>query len=68
MTAPSDRDQLKDAVKLALIKVLEERQNLLRDALAEAIEDVALVRAIQEGETREVVLRADVFRALEARA
>ena len=48
--------------------MLEERQNLLRDALAEAIEDVALVRAIQEGETREVVLRADVFRALEARA
>jgi hypothetical protein len=68
MTAPSDRDQLKDAVKLALIKVLEEWSDHLRDALAEAIEDVALVRAIQEGETREVVLRADVFRALEARA
>ncbi len=68
MAAPSICEaQLKDALKLALIEVLEERSDLLRDVLAEAIEEVALVRAIQEGETSEPVSREDVFRALEAR-
>jgi hypothetical protein len=62
-----DETQMKDALKLALIEVLEERSDLLRDVLAEAIEEVALVRAIQEGETSEPVSREDVFRALEAR-
>lgn len=69
MVAPSiDETQLKDALKLALIEVLEERSDLLRDVLAEVMEDVALVRAIQEGEASDPVSRDDVFRALEARA
>ena len=69
MVAPSiDEAQLKDALKLALIEVLEERSDLLRDVLAEVMEDVALVRAIQEGEASDPVSRDDVFRALEARA
>lgn len=42
--------QLKDALKLALIEMLEERPDLLRDLLAEVMEDVALARAIHEGE------------------
>jgi hypothetical protein len=60
--------QLKDALKLALIEVLEERADRLRDVLAEVMEDVALVRAIQEGEASDPVSRDEVFRALEARA
>lgn len=69
MVAPSISEaQLKDALKLALIEVLEERSDLLRDVLAEVIEEVALVRAIQEGEASDRVSRDEVFRALEARA
>lgn len=69
MVAPSlDEHQLKDALKLALIEVLEERSDLLRDVLAEVMEDVALARAIQEGETSEPVSRDEVFRALDAGA
>jgi hypothetical protein len=69
MVAPSISEaQLKDALKLALIEVLEERSDLLRDVLAEVLEEVALVRAIQEGEASESVSREDVFRALEAGA
>jgi hypothetical protein len=69
MVAPSvSETQLKDALKLALIEVLEERSDLLRDVLAEVMEDVALVRAIQEGEGSEPVSRDEVFRALETGA
>ena len=69
MVAPSlSETQLKDALKLALIEVLEERADLLRDVLAEVMEDVAMVRAIQEGEATEPVSRDEVFRALNADA
>jgi hypothetical protein len=69
MVAPSVSDaQLKDALKSALIEILEERSDLLRDILTEALEDVALVRAIQEGEESGFVSRDEVFRALDANA
>lgn len=67
MVAPSISDgQLKDAVKAALVEVLEERADLLRDALAEVLEDIGLARAIQEGDTGERVSEAEVFKALDA--
>lgn len=56
--------QLKDAVKSALIEVLEERSDLVRDVLAEVMEDVAMTRAILEGETSGPASRDEVFRAL----
>lgn len=69
MVAPLlSESQLKDALKLALIEVLEERSDLLRDVLAEVMEDVALVRAIQEGESSEPVSRDEIFRALQTGA
>ena len=69
MVAPSiSQAQLKDALKGALIEVLEERSDLFRELLAEVIEEVALVRAIQEGEASGPVSRDEVFRALEGRA
>jgi hypothetical protein len=60
--------QLKEALKSALIEVLEERPDLLRDVLAEAMEDVALARAIQEGEASDPVPRDGVFRVLDSGA
>jgi hypothetical protein len=66
VAASLSETQLKDALKSALIEVLEERSDLLRDVLAEVMEDVALVRAIQEGEATEPVSRDEVFRALNA--
>jgi hypothetical protein len=68
VAASLSETQLKDVLKAALIEVLEERSDLLRDVLAEVMEDVALGRAIQEGETSGVVSRDEVFRALEAGA
>jgi hypothetical protein len=49
-TAPLDEAKLKDLFKSALIEVLEERKDLIRELIEEAIEDVGLVRAIEEGE------------------
>lgn len=66
MVAPSlNETQLKDALKAALVEVLEERADLLRDVLAEVMEDIALIRAIQEGEASERVSRDEVFRLLD---
>jgi len=49
MSAATDPDKLKKIVKAALIEVFNERQDLIRDAVAEALEDIAMVRAIEEG-------------------
>ena len=42
--------RLKGLLKSAVAEVLQERRDLLRDAIRESFEDVALVRAIQLGE------------------
>ena len=69
MVLPSVSEaELKAALKSALIKVLEERSELLRDVLVDVMEEVAMVRAIQEGEASGTVSRDEVFRALDNRA
>ncbi|MER3457356.1 MAG: hypothetical protein C4309_00635 [Chloroflexota bacterium] len=66
--APLDENKLKEALKAALIEVLEERRDLVRDALEEALEDIGLVYAIQEGEHSPTVSRDDVFDILKTGA
>lgn len=64
--APTTLDEhlLKDALKAALIEVLEERRDLVRDALEEAIEEIALGHAIEEGEQSPAASRSEVFEIL----
>jgi hypothetical protein len=64
-TATLDEARLKDLFKSALIEILEERKDLIRELLAEAIEDIALSRAIEEGEQSARVSRQAVFDVLE---
>jgi hypothetical protein len=64
-TASIDDDKLKDLFKSAIIELFEERRDLVRDLIAEALEDVALVRAIDEGEKTARVSRDEVFELLE---
>lgn len=68
MEATINPDQLKDLIKAALVEVLEERQDLLHEAIAQALEDMALARAIAEGESSELIKREEVFSLLEDRA
>jgi hypothetical protein len=52
----------------AVAEVLEERQDLLRDALRETLEDMALMRAIQAGEKTRLISRKKIFQRLERKA
>jgi hypothetical protein len=63
-----NQDQLKELIKTALVEVFEQRRDLLHDAVVEALEDIALVRAIEEGESSELVGRTEVFDFLEGKA
>jgi len=60
-----DEGKLKDLFKTAIMEVLEERKDLVRDLLEEALEDIGLVRAIEAGEQTGTVSRDEVFKVLE---
>lgn len=68
MTTAMEKEQLKDLIKTAFSEVLEERRDLLHAAVEEALEDVALVRAIEDGETSDLVDRDEVMAILEGRS
>lgn len=53
--------ELKDLLKSAIVEVFEERGDLLRDIAEEAFEEMALSRAIEEGEKTELIKREQVF-------
>ena len=68
MEAFINQDQLKDLIKAAVAEVLEERRDLLHEVVEEALEDVALARAIEVGESTELIEREAVFDLLEGEA
>jgi hypothetical protein len=64
MPSVIDEARLKELVKEALQEILEERKDLFADMLAEAIEEIALARAVQEGENSLPVSQEEILRAL----
>ena len=50
-----DEGRIKELLKEAVLEVLEERRDLIYDVLTEAMEDFALAKAIQEGESSESI-------------
>jgi hypothetical protein len=60
MTAVEER-RLKVLLKDAVTEVLEERQDILRAAVQESLEDAAMLRAIQSGEKSRPVSRNKIF-------
>ena len=61
-----DEARLKDVVKTAVLEVFEERRDWLADLLSEALLDMGLGYAIQEGEQTPTVSHEEVFQVLEA--
>ncbi len=57
--------QVKELLKQAFVELLEERRDLLYDLFAEVIEDLALARAIEQGESTESVSKEEVLEILE---
>jgi hypothetical protein len=67
MELAANEAELKEVIKAALVEVLQERQDLLYDAIERAIEDIAFARAIEEGDRTELIERDEVFAILEDR-
>jgi hypothetical protein len=66
MAQPSiPQDTLKQAIKEALVETFAEQRDLFREVVAEALEDLALAEAIEEGQQTEKVSRERIFDVLE---
>ena len=58
-------DQLKEILKNIIVELLSENREEVSDFLSEVIEDIAMERAIVEGEDTELVSRDSIFQILE---
>lgn len=67
-TTSVDITQDKELLKEVIVELFQERRDLFYDLFQEMLEDIALVNAIQTGETSETVSRAEVFQVLEGAA
>jgi hypothetical protein len=61
-------EQLKEVVKSAIVEVLEERSDLIRNLVEDALEDIGMNKAIQEAEHSHPVTRDEVLNLLEDRS
>ena len=68
MQTMMDEGRLKQVFKEALIEMLEEKHSLFHDIVVEAMEDIALSLAIQEGQGSGKATKEEVFGILEDRA
>ncbi len=64
MEALADDNKLKNLMKQAIIEVIEEKKEVVHDILVEAMEDVAMIRAIQDGEDSGLANRNEIFSIL----
>jgi Asp-tRNA(Asn)/Glu-tRNA(Gln) amidotransferase C subunit len=60
-----EEQHIKDLLKQAILELLEERQDIFRQLVAEAMEDLALINAIKEGEATETISREEILQILE---
>lgn len=63
-SANIDEIRIKTLFKEAFVEVIEENQELVSSILIEALEDIGLYRAIQEGEQSKTVSRDEIFKVL----
>lgn len=61
MEALIDENKIKNLFKQAIIEAIEEKKDVVHDLFMEAMEDIALVRAIEEGESSNKVSRDEIF-------
>jgi spore coat polysaccharide biosynthesis protein SpsF (cytidylyltransferase family) len=62
-----DEKKIKDLFKQAIIEAIEEKKEVVYDLLVEVMEDIAMVRAIQDGENSGPASRDEIFQILEAK-
>jgi hypothetical protein len=66
MATSIDEAKLKDLLKSAVAEVLDERREFVKEIIEDAMEDVGLARAIDEGVSSESVSRHEIFTILES--
>jgi len=66
MSTMIDEKELKDLVKAAVAEALVEQRTLVKEIVEEAIEEIALARAIDDGLESEPATRDEVFHVLES--
>lgn len=63
-----DEIKIKQLLKEVLIETLEEHKGVFHDLIAEAMEDIALSRAIREGEKSGNASKKEIFDIVEGSA
>ncbi|MEO8071695.1 MAG: hypothetical protein ABI686_00460 [Acidobacteriota bacterium] len=67
-TTLENEADLRKIFKSALLEALEEKKDLFNDLFREVAEDVALTKAIEEGEKTKEVSRSEIFAVLEKKS
>ena len=67
MEALIDDNKIKNLFKQAIIEAIEEKKEVVHDIFMEAMEDLAMVRAIEEGESSGDATRDEIFDILGGR-
>jgi len=62
-----DDGRIKELFKQAIIEAIEEKKEVVHDILMEVMEDIAMVRAIEEGENSGSVGREEIFNILDSK-
>ena len=57
-------NHLKELLKTVIVEILQEQKELFTDIVFEPMEDIALVKAIKEGENTETVSPEAIFKIL----
>jgi len=66
MSTMIDEKDLKELLKAAVAEALEEQRALVKEIVEEAIEEIALARAINEGLETKPATREEIFDILES--
>ncbi|HEY9875706.1 MAG TPA: hypothetical protein V6D12_19910 [Candidatus Obscuribacterales bacterium] len=61
----TNSEQFKEILKIAIFELFQENREEVYKLLSEVIEDIAMERAIQEGENTETVSRKAIIKILE---
>jgi len=66
MATSVDEAKLREMLKSAVAEVFEERRDFVKEIVEEAMEDIALARAIDDGVRTERVPRNEIFNILDS--
>ena len=67
MEALIDDNKIKNLFKQAIIEAIEEKKDVVHDLFMEAMEDLTMVRAIEEGESSGNASRSEIFDILDGK-